>query len=154
MKKLNRKGFTLVELLAVIIILAIVVGISIPAVLTTTSSAKKKSFQSAADAAADWFDRQYQVALISDTTIATTDANFVSFCGATGESCTGTAKNLDATVAVASGLKAANIDLSGSTVQINKGTGRTCVILKASTTGDYANLADVQSSSCAANNND
>ena len=35
MKKLNRKGFTLVELLAVIVILAIVVGITLVTVLPT-----------------------------------------------------------------------------------------------------------------------
>ena len=35
MKRLNRKGFTLVELLAVIVILAIVVGITIVTVLKT-----------------------------------------------------------------------------------------------------------------------
>ena len=38
MKKLNRKGFTLVELLAVIVILAIVVGITLVTVLPTLKS--------------------------------------------------------------------------------------------------------------------
>ena len=43
MKKTN-KGFTLVELLAVIVILAIIMIIAIPAVLETMQSAQKKSF--------------------------------------------------------------------------------------------------------------
>ena len=82
MNKLNKKGFTLVELLAVIIILAIVVGITIPAVLTTTSNAKKKAFQTAANTMADWIDRQYQVYTTGITTdgIATLDPTFESEC--------------------------------------------------------------------------
>ncbi len=44
MKKTN-KGFTLVELLAVIVILAIIMIIAIPAVLETMQSARKKSFK-------------------------------------------------------------------------------------------------------------
>jgi type IV pilus assembly protein PilA len=42
MKK--KKGFTLVELLAVIVILAIIMIIAIPAVLNTMQTARKKSF--------------------------------------------------------------------------------------------------------------
>ena len=40
----NKKGFTLVELLAVIVILAIIMLIAIPAVLSTLSTAKRKGF--------------------------------------------------------------------------------------------------------------
>ena len=45
MKKRNNKGFTLVELLAVIVILAIIMVIAIPSVLTTMKTAKMKSFK-------------------------------------------------------------------------------------------------------------
>lgn len=44
MKKNNRKGFTLVELLAVIIVLALILVFAIPAVLDTSTRAQKKSF--------------------------------------------------------------------------------------------------------------
>lgn len=81
-KKRKKSGFTLVELLAVIIILAIVVGITIPAVLTTTSNAKAKAFQTAANSVADWVDRQYQVytAGLDSTGVATLDENFSNLC--------------------------------------------------------------------------
>ena len=58
MKKLNRKGFTLVELLAVIIILAIVIGISIPAVLSAVENARKKSFDNAVDSIKSYIKNQ------------------------------------------------------------------------------------------------
>ena len=44
-KKLNKKGFTLVELLAVIVVLALILVLTVPMVLNTMNSAKKKSFQ-------------------------------------------------------------------------------------------------------------
>ena len=43
MKKLNKKGFTLVELLAVIVVLAIIMIIAVPAVLESMDTAKKNT---------------------------------------------------------------------------------------------------------------
>ena len=42
--KLNKKGFTLVELLAVIVVLAVIMVIAIPTVIDSMNSAKKSSF--------------------------------------------------------------------------------------------------------------
>jgi len=142
MKKLNRKGFTLVELLAVIIILAIVVGITIPAVMTTTNNAKKSAFNTAASSLADWVDRQYQAAaVLSGTGLASADSSFTALCGTTGSSCS-SAKQLTANFLVAGGLKSNNIALASGTttlssVQINATTGRSCVKLTAASGGDY-----------------
>ena len=141
MRKLNRKGFTLVELLAVIIILAIVVGITIPAVLTTTSKAKTKAFKTAAQTAADWVDRQYQVMStgLSDTEIATLDSNFTNnaACGTNAGNCTATGGK-DITLAsfiVAAGLTTDNV--ASINVYIDSNTGRSCVILTAGNKSDY-----------------
>lgn len=41
----HKKGFTLVELLAVIVVLALIMVFAVPSILTTMNSAKKKSFQ-------------------------------------------------------------------------------------------------------------
>lgn len=41
----NKKGFTLVELLAVIIVLAIIIVIAVPGILNSANNAKQKAFQ-------------------------------------------------------------------------------------------------------------
>ncbi len=58
MRKLNRKGFTLVELLAVIVILAIVVGITMVTILPTLENSRKKSFDVAVDAIRTYIQEQ------------------------------------------------------------------------------------------------
>ena len=47
--EISKKGFTLVELLAVIVILAIIMLIAIPAVLNTLQTARKKAFSEYVD---------------------------------------------------------------------------------------------------------
>jgi type IV pilus assembly protein PilA len=45
MLKNNKKGFTLVELLAVIVILAVILAIAVPSISTMMNSAKKSAFE-------------------------------------------------------------------------------------------------------------
>lgn len=144
MKKLNRKGFTLVELLAVIIILAIVVGITIPAVLTTISNTRVKAGLTAAESVADWVDRQYQTAVTGLSTtsggqVATLDAYFENQCGSDGSSCEiSGGKNINSSDFIAAaGVKTSNV--SAINVAINKNTGRSCVTLTLIDGGEYYN---------------
>jgi len=48
MKKMNKKGFTLVELLAVIVVLGVILAIAIPSVTSTIAGAKADSYASSA----------------------------------------------------------------------------------------------------------
>ena len=46
MKKLNRKGFTLVELLVVLVILVVIMSIAIPSVTSSIERSKQKQYDS------------------------------------------------------------------------------------------------------------
>lgn len=131
--KLNKKGFTLVELLAVIIILAIVVGLTIPAVLTTISSTRTKAFHTATDAAADWFERQYQAYQVGDNSIATVNQAFTNLCTSANNYCQ-VEQDLTTEAIVAAGLKTA--DIASGKVKINA-NGRACVTLNSKSDGAY-----------------
>ena len=148
MKKLNRKGFTLVELLAVIIILAVVVGITIPAILTTTGNAKKKAAQNAANVSADWFDRQYQSYLIGDPTMSQVNSYFKTYCSAALATGTGTCAVAtgvtEEQIVKASGLTSENVGTG--TFEVTFSEGRSCV--KFTGAGDYKEAGKLEGGNC------
>ena len=129
MRKLNRKGFTLVELLAVIVILAIVVGIALTTVLPTLKKSRQSAFELTAQTAADYYEKQYQLYLtMPDETIWKN--GFV----ASGD--------VDYDRA---GLKSTNYNTA--TYSVNTDTGRVCVQLTASTDGEYYDATGTAKSS-------
>ena len=60
MKKLNKKGFTLVELLAVIVVLAFVMVLAAPSVLSSMNSARQSSFMLYAEKMINAAQSRYQ----------------------------------------------------------------------------------------------
>ena len=72
---MNKKGFTLVELLAVIVILAIILVIAVPKVMDTIDSARNASLESSAKMVAAQAENQYTVAQTLGTNFDTTDGD-------------------------------------------------------------------------------
>ena len=139
MKRINNKGFTLVELLAVIIILAIVVGITIPAVLTMVDSAREKAGEDGAAVVADWVDKQYGLVSIG---FGSADTIFTTVCGSTGASCASTTgvtlassnTNFNTFVTTA-GLKIS--DINEITIKVDSTSGRSCITIEPKQGGNF-----------------
>ena len=79
MKK--KKGFTLVELLAVIVILAVILVIAVPQIMSVIESARKGSIESTAKLIAEGAEREYtnRKILGKDTNIYTPQFSIGSF---------------------------------------------------------------------------
>lgn len=148
MKRLNRKGFTLVELLAVIVILAIVVGITLVTVLPTLKKSRQEAFNLTAQTAADYVEKQYQLSLVGSN-ISGNTLEIQDFGSSTKP------HDITASDFEKAGLKAKNYDCSNGHVctwYIDESTGRACVKLTRSTTGEYNDANDnngvAQSTGC------
>lgn len=69
--KRNKKGFTLVELLAVIVVLAIIMIIAIPSVMESMNNARRNSFAIYAQKVMNTVQAKVQSDLLSGNTVAT-----------------------------------------------------------------------------------
>lgn len=65
MKKLNKKGFTLVELLAVIVVLAVIMLLAVNAVIPQMNKARKNAFVTEAQSVIDAASTYYQNAMLT-----------------------------------------------------------------------------------------
>lgn len=149
MKKLNRKGFTLIELLAVIVILAIVLVVTIPSVLTTMNDARDKNLQNAADTVAEWFTKQYELAVLgSDLGSGNVSTVYTTFIGNNG--LTATQKLLTKEVVVAAGIAEAdtNLDLTGTNSTVSLNGTKICVKLTAKSGGSFYNNDTTKYDNC------
>lgn len=149
MKKLNRKGFTLVELLAVIVILAIVVGITLVTVLPTLKKSRQEAFELTAQTAADYLEKQYQLSLVGNISGDTLEMSTIPTDSTNPQQLTDDDFKR-------AGLKPENYVIgTGSTWYINTATSRACVKLTAktgtgNTGGEYydVNPSVAQSTGC------
>ena len=65
MKRINKKGFTLVELLAVIVVLAIILVIAVPRILDVIESARKESLGRSAQMVANYLQKDSALRMLS-----------------------------------------------------------------------------------------
>ena len=86
MKK--RNGFTLVELLAVIVILAIILVIAVPKILNVIADSTKSSFESSVVMIASSAEKDYQIKKINGGTQATACSEVAKIDSALSAACT------------------------------------------------------------------
>ena len=101
MKK--RNGFTLVELLAVIVILAIILVIAVPKILNVIADSTKSSFESSVVMIASSAEKDYQIKKINGGTQASACSDVAKIDSALATACTLTYDSAgNATVAISS----------------------------------------------------
>ena len=101
MKK--RNGFTLVELLAVIVILAIILVIAVPKILNVIADSTKSSFESSVVMIASSAEKDYQIKKINGGTQASACSEVAKIDSALATACTLTYDSAgNATVAISS----------------------------------------------------
>ena len=101
MKKKN--AFTLVELLAVIVILAIILVIAVPKILNVIADSTKSSFESSVVMIASSAEKDYQIKKINGGSEATTCSEVAKIDSALATACTLTYDSAgNATVAISS----------------------------------------------------
>ena len=139
MKKLNKKGFTLVELLAVIVILAVIMVITIPTVLGSMGTAKQEAFEAALKTIEEYAEKNIQVCEAGlDTLSVTYDTTAIK---KSGSDCTLAALDtaLDATGktnALKTLVKNAGYEGSVTITDISENNG-VVTISKASGSGEF-----------------
>ncbi len=150
-KKLNRKGFTLVELLAVIVVLAIILVITVPMILNTLGSAKSDSFDASLNTVVNYYREQLSLASLgrAESSVLTDTTNGVKFSkegklcdsGKSGDSCaTGTAKAINIADDFGKlGMQEDQYDNAKCTVQWDA-NGKVTVHLEGATGGEFAGL--------------
>lgn len=132
MKKLNNKGFTLVELLAVIIILAIVVGISIPAITNIINDSKNNALGVAVDSAEKYITDQHGLMSVNFASASTEFTGKTWTVGSTVTLTSGT----DDKLITAMGFSPENVTTVDVTI-LDK-DGRSCVeVTKIGTNSEY-----------------
>ncbi len=152
-KKLNKKGFTLVELLAVIVVLAIILVITVPMILNTMGSAKSDSFDASLNTVVNYYREQLSLASLgrAESSVVTSTVKFnkkgeLCASGTSGETCeTGTAGTTNIADDFGKlGMQEDQYDKAKCTVQWDA-NGKVTVHLEGATGGEFAGLKDDKS---------
>lgn len=131
--KINKKGFTLVELLVVIVILAVIMVITIPTVLGSMNKAKQSAFNTIGETMIKYLESNYQNCKIGNKEIAKFDEDLFDI----NNNCELQSGNLSEKLIVNSGYSTDDIE----TVEINNlGDGKFSVMLSPKSSGKFSSV--------------